>query len=163
MLLTIRFSSQPQRWAFVPAAFFGIVGLVLIVIQPGPSPMDLLSWIWPIALVVLAVWIVIQSRRDLIGRGRWVVYAAVAVLVLFAVGGALATLTGAQRPQVASSTGRLVDVGAGRKMYLDCSGSGGPTVVLQAGLLLSSSEWDKIAPAVAGSTTCASTTAPDSG
>jgi pimeloyl-ACP methyl ester carboxylesterase len=47
--------------------------------------------------------------------------------------------------------GRLVDVG-GHRLYLRCSGSGSPTVVLEAGLGESSSAWKTIAPAVARQT-----------
>ena len=57
----------------VPAMFLGITGLALMVFQPGPAAMDLLSWIWPPALAILAVWMILQVRRHLQGRGRWVV------------------------------------------------------------------------------------------
>ena len=46
----------------------------------------------------------------------------------------------------------MVDVG-GHRLYLECTGSGSPTVVLQAGLGESSSSWRRIAPEVAASTT----------
>ncbi|HZR05060.1 MAG TPA: alpha/beta hydrolase [Candidatus Udaeobacter sp.] len=45
----------------------------------------------------------------------------------------------------------LVDIGGGRKMYLKCSGTGSPTVVLVGGLRASAEDWstaDKAAPAV---------------
>ena len=45
----------------------------------------------------------------------------------------------------------LVDIGGGRKMYLECRGTGSPTVVLVAGLRGSAEDWsvaDKSAPAV---------------
>jgi pimeloyl-ACP methyl ester carboxylesterase len=47
--------------------------------------------------------------------------------------------------------GRLVDIGGGRKMYLRCSGTGSPTVVLVGGLRASADDWsisDKSKPAV---------------
>ena len=46
----------------------------------------------------------------------------------------------------------MIDVGVHR-LYVECSGSGSPTVVLQAGLGASSSSWADIAPNVAASTT----------
>jgi pimeloyl-ACP methyl ester carboxylesterase len=46
----------------------------------------------------------------------------------------------------------MVDVG-GHRLYLECTGSGGPAVVLQAGLGASSSSWAGIVPAIAASTT----------
>jgi pimeloyl-ACP methyl ester carboxylesterase len=45
----------------------------------------------------------------------------------------------------------LVDIGGGRKMYLECRGTGAPTVVLVAGLKASAEDWSiagKSAPAV---------------
>lgn len=45
----------------------------------------------------------------------------------------------------------MVDVG-GHRLYIECTGSGSPTVVLQAGLGASSSSWAGIAPKVAAST-----------
>ena len=62
--LSTRYSAQPQTWMVVPALFLGIIGLGLMVFQPGPAAMDLLSWIWPPALAVLAVWMVMQVRRQ---------------------------------------------------------------------------------------------------
>ena len=45
----------------------------------------------------------------------------------------------------------LVDIGGGRKMYLECRGTGSPTVVLVAGLRASAEDWnisETSAPAV---------------
>ena len=45
----------------------------------------------------------------------------------------------------------LIDIGGGRKMYLECRGTGSPTVVLVGGLRASAEDWsiaDKSAPAV---------------
>jgi hypothetical protein len=70
----------------VPAMFLGLIGLGLIVFQPGPSAMDLVSWVWPPALAILAIWMA-QVRRHLRGRGRWVVVPVIAMLLVLAVGG----------------------------------------------------------------------------
>ena len=156
-VLTTRFSAQPQTWMAVPAVFLGSVGLGLIVLQPGPRAMDLLSWVWPPALAILAIWMVAQVRRKLRGRGRWLVVPVIATLLVFAVGGAIATrrCDHGRRRTGASATapaGRMIDVG-GHRLYIECTGTGSPTVVLQAGLGESSSSWARIAPAVAASTT----------
>ena len=151
-LLSTRFSAQPQGWMAVPAAFLGLIGLGLIVVQPGPAAMDLISWIWPPALAVLAIWMVRQVRRQLRGRGRWFVVPVIAALLVFAVGGGLATLNAATGQGVSVGSGQLIDVG-GRRLYLECTGSGSPAVVLQAGLGASSASWGRIAPAVAATTT----------
>jgi pimeloyl-ACP methyl ester carboxylesterase len=148
--LSTRYSAQPQTWMTVPALFLGISGLLLIVFQPGPAAMDVLSWIWPPALAVLAVWMIIQVRRSLHGRGRWLVVPVIAVLLLVAVGGAFATVSAATGRTTQPGAGQMIDVG-GYRLYIECTGSGSPTVILQAGLGAASSSWAGIAPNVAGS------------
>jgi pimeloyl-ACP methyl ester carboxylesterase len=150
--LSTRFSAQPQTWMAVPAMFLGSIGLVLIAFQPGAVLMDLLSWIWPPALAILAVWMVAQVRHQLRGRGRWLVLPVIATLLVIAVGGAIATVGAATRSSASAPSGQMVDVG-GHRLYLECTGSGSPTVVLQAGLGESSSSWGGITPTVAAATT----------
>lgn len=147
--LAERYAGQPQRWMFVPAAALLITGAGLVVLQPGPSLMDLLSWVWPVGLAALAIWTFLEMRRDVPGQSRWLVGALIAVLLLIAVAGALATVGAALTPRAAGS-GQLVDVG-GRRLYLECAGSGSPTVILQAGLGGSATAWERIAPTVAQS------------
>jgi peptidoglycan biosynthesis protein MviN/MurJ (putative lipid II flippase) len=65
--LTTRFSGQPQRWLYVPAAALGGVGLVLAALQPGAGLMDLFGWVWPIALAVLVIWMFMRLRRAIRG------------------------------------------------------------------------------------------------
>jgi pimeloyl-ACP methyl ester carboxylesterase len=151
--LTIRFSSQPQRWMYVPAAALAGVGAVLAVLQPGPSVMDLLGWVWPVALAVLAVWMFVQLRRELRGVGRWLVGALVAALLLMSVAGGFMTV--ATRAPAPAANGQLVDIG-GRRLYLQCEGTGGPVVILQAGLGGVSTSWDHVRPSVAANTTVCS-------
>ena len=147
-----RFSAQPQAWTAVPAAFLGFIGLGLIVFQPGPAVMDLLSWVWPPAVAVLAIWMVIQVRGHLRGRGHWLIVPVIAALVVFAIGGGIATISAATASSAPTASGRMIDVD-GHRLYIECTGSGGPAVILQAGLGASSSSWAGIAPAVAATTT----------
>jgi pimeloyl-ACP methyl ester carboxylesterase len=152
-LLTTRYSVQPQRWATVPAVLLGSIGLFLIVLQPGPDAMDALSWVWPLVLAILAVWMIAQVRRHLVGRGRWLVVPAAGTLLLLAVGGGIATVGAAIGTSAPDQPGQLVvDVG-GHRLYIECSGTGSPAVVLQAGLGESSAYWAAIAPDVGASTT----------
>lgn len=151
-LLTTRFSSQPQAWARVPGVVLGSIGTGLIVFQPGPAAMDLLGWVWPPALAILTIWTILQVRLHLRGRGRWFVFPVIATLLVFAFGGGIVTISAAIGPGAPSTSGRLVDVG-GHRLYVECTGSGSPTVILQSGLGESSSYWASIAPAVAASTT----------
>ena len=150
-VLSARFTDQPQRWAYVPAAFLGLVGLVLVVFQPGIAVMDLLSWLWPPAIVVLALWSWIQVRRRVRGRSRWLLYPVIAVLFLFGIAGAAETVLAAVDDATVPKTGELVDIG-GRKLHIACMGTGSPTVVFQAGLAQGSADWGQIAPAVAANT-----------
>jgi pimeloyl-ACP methyl ester carboxylesterase len=135
----------------VPALFLGSIGVFLIVAQPGPAAMDVLAWIWPPALLVLAVWMVMQVRHHLRGRSRWIVIPVIATLLAVSVGGAVTTVSAATRSSVVAP-GRMIDVG-GHRLYLECVGSGSPTVILQAGLGEASTEWARIAPTIAASTT----------
>jgi hypothetical protein len=150
-VMSTRFSAQPQAWTAVPAAVLCSIGLGLIVFRPGPAVMDLLSWVWPPALVGLAIWMVIQVRGHLPGRGRWLVVPMIATLLVFAIGGGIATVSAASAVARAGA-GNMIDVG-GHRLYIECTGSGGPAVILQAGLGASSSSWAGIAPVVAATTT----------
>lgn len=64
----------------------------------------------------------------------------------------------AQSPTVAETTdgAAMVALPDGRRLYLSCSGTGGPTVILDAGLGLDSSVWMRVVPGLAAITrTCA--------
>ena len=37
---------------------------------------------------------------------------------------------------------RVVDIGGGRRLYLECRGEGGPTVILEAGAGNTAASWD---------------------
>ena len=52
--------------------------------------------------------------------------------------GAVASVASAQ--ELAAAPGRLVDIG-GRKLHLNCTGSGSPTVVLESGASAFSFDW----------------------
>ena len=149
---TTRFSAQPQGWMIVPAAGLGLVGLALMVAQPGRVVIDLLGWLWPPALASLGVWMVVQSRANLRGPGRWLVLSLVAMLLAFSVGGAVTTVIYAAGPSAPPRAGHLVDVD-GRELYIECHGAGSPVVVIQAGMNGSAADWSRVTPEVAPSTT----------
>jgi pimeloyl-ACP methyl ester carboxylesterase len=149
--LADRYAGQPQRWMIVAAGALIVVGLILVIVQPGPVLMDGASCVWPVGLAALAIWMFTQMRRQLGGRARWLVGGLIAALLLVAVLGGVATVGTALTPR-AAGPGQLVDVG-GRRLYLECSGSGSPAVVLQSGLGNSATAWERIAPVVAQSTT----------
>jgi pimeloyl-ACP methyl ester carboxylesterase len=148
-VLSVRFTDQPQAWAVVPAAFMGFSGLLLLLF--GPSVDSVLAWAWPPALLVLVVWIVVQTRRHLRSwTRRWLLYPVIAILALAAVGGGYETVSAAT-DSLPAMPGRSIDV-AGHSMHLHCTGTGGPTVVLQPGGGEMSSNMGWIAPRVAAET-----------
>src|SRR6476659_874802 len=153
LALSVLFTDHPQQWAAVPATVMGVGGAVLLVFTPSNATMDALGWVWPPALLGLLVWITIQIRRQLPRRGgRWILYPVIAVTALAAVGGGIHTVTQAVDQATAEPLpGQLIDVGDHR-LYLSCTGSGEPTVILEPGLGETSAAWGWIAPTVAAHT-----------
>jgi len=145
--LSVRFTDQPQRWAIVPAIFFGLSGLVLIAF--GSLARTALTWVWPAALLVLAIWMTIRVHRDIRGRAaRWMLYGVCALSALAAIGGGYEAIRESADTATYAMPGQLVDVG-GHRLHLSCTGSGSPTVVLEPGAGDMSSVFGWIAPAVA--------------
>jgi pimeloyl-ACP methyl ester carboxylesterase len=149
-VLSVRFTDQPQRWAVAPALFMGLGGLLLVGVG---SPVDqVLDWVWPPAVLVLAVWMIVCVHRQLHSRGgRWLLYPVIALLVLASIGGGYETLGEAADAEAYPMPGQLIDVG-GHRLHLSCTGSGTPTVVLEPGAGGMSSSLGWIAPAVARDT-----------
>ena len=145
-VLSVRFTDQPQRWAMAPAIFMVLSG-VLVLLAPD-AVVDALGWAWPPALVVLVVWVWTRARRELHSRARvWVLNPVLVILVLFALGGAYEAIGRATTPAVAMR-GQLVDGGPYR-LHLECTGSSGPTVILEPGGGGSAASMGLITPAVA--------------
>ena len=147
-VLSERWTDQPQRWAFVPAAFMGVTGVSILVLAPtGNEP----GWVWPPVVAALAVWIAVRARQHLRSRTRvWLLYPVCGALLLSALGGGYEMY----RETVDTNypmPGRLVDVG-GHKLHLNCTGTGSPTVVLEPGLGEPSTAMAWIAPDVAATT-----------
>ena len=57
-VLTTRVTSQPQRWAAVPAAVMAATGVALLAFTPGDGALTAAGWVWPPAALALAVWMV---------------------------------------------------------------------------------------------------------
>lgn len=145
-VLSALVTDQPQRWALVPALFMGLSGLVLMLF--GGSGRDVFNWVWPPALLALAIWIILGARRQLRSRSRWLLYPVIIVLVLASVGGGYETIGEAADAKAYPMPGELIDVGD-HSLHLSCTGSGSPTVVLEPGSGEMSSNMGWIAPAVA--------------
>jgi pimeloyl-ACP methyl ester carboxylesterase len=149
-VLSVRFTDQPQRWAAAPALLMGVGGLLLVGFG---SPVDqVLNWVWPPAMLVLAVWMIVCVHRQLPSRlGRWLLYPVIAMLALASIGGGYQTLGAAADAKAYPMPGQLIDVG-GHRLHLSCTGAGTPTVVLEPGAGGMSSILGWIAPAVARDT-----------
>jgi pimeloyl-ACP methyl ester carboxylesterase len=77
---------------------------------------------------------IVTSRRDLQSRTRaWLLYPVFAVIALGAVAGAYETIQERLDKSRYDMPGELVDVG-GHRLHLVCTGTGSPTVILEAGL-----------------------------
>jgi pimeloyl-ACP methyl ester carboxylesterase len=149
-VLSVRFTDQPQRWAAVPALFMALGGVLLIAF--GSTVHRVLDWVWPPALLALAIWMFVCVRRQRRSRiGRWLLYPVIGLLALAAIGGGYATVGAAADARAYPMAGQLIDVG-GHRLHLNCTGSGSPTVVLQPGGGEMSSNMGWIAPAVARNT-----------
>ena len=153
-VLSMRWSDQPQRWAVVPAALMALAGAGLLIFRPDANAMNVLGWIWPLALIALAVWMTVQARRSLRSlTRRLVLYPLFVGIVVAGVGGSYETIQEQVDRSTTAMPGHLVDVG-GHRLYVHCTGSGSPTVVLVSGLAETSVYWGGwIAPAVAQNTT----------
>ncbi len=79
---------------------------------------------------------------------RWCAAALLTLVAIAAVGPSPANAAGQ------ADEGRLIDVGGGRRMYLECHGQGGPTVVFESGYPNDGTVWSLagVFEAVAGST-----------
>ena len=149
-VLSVRFTDQPQRWAVAPALFMGVGGLLLVGF--GSSVHQVLNWVWPPAMLALAIWMIVCVHRQLHSRGgRWLLYPVIALLALASIGGGYETLGEAADAKAYPMPGQLIDVG-GHSLHLSCTGSGTPTVVLEPGAGGMSSSLGWIAPAVARDT-----------
>jgi pimeloyl-ACP methyl ester carboxylesterase len=149
--LSTRLTSQPQRWAYVPATVMGATGLALIASAPGNAGLTDAGWVWPPVMFTMALWMGIQVRRALIGRVRWLLYPVVGALALASLGGFAESLVLQHRAATMAMPGTAYDIG-GRSLHMNCTGAGSPTVVLESGLGEMSSNWARIAPAVADTT-----------
>src|SRR4051812_48374358 len=126
-------TEQPQRWAFPPGAASIVLGVAVLALAPGARVLGLAGWMWPILLLALVAWSFRGARRSLHNWSRRaLVYPALLVLLLIAVGGAFQTI-GAATSSNAAPGGHTYLVN-GHRLYMHCVGTGAPTVVLFNGL-----------------------------
>src|SRR5215218_8440058 len=110
-----------------------VVGLALLVLGPSGRVLGWLGWVWPLLLATLVVWSWRGAHRSLHNWSRRaLLYPAFVILGLVALGGAYETISEATTSN-APTTGRTYLVG-GHSLYVNCAGSGSPTVILFNGL-----------------------------
>jgi pimeloyl-ACP methyl ester carboxylesterase len=153
-VLSTRWTDQPQRWAAAPATLMTLVAVSLLVFRPDANAFNVLGWIWPPALIALAVWMTMQARRKLHSLTRpFVLDPLFVALAIAGIGGCYETIQEQVDRRATTMPGHRIDIGA-RRLYVHCTGSGSPTVVLVSGLAEASTYWGGwIAPAVAQNTT----------
>src|SRR3989440_1767163 len=129
-VLSIRWTDQPQQWAVVPAALMTIAGVGLLIFRPDANAFNILGWIWPPALIALALWMTTQARRHLRSlTRRLMLYPLFVAIFIAGVAGSYETIQEQVERNSTAMRGHLIEVG-GRHLYVHCTGSGRPTVVL---------------------------------
>lgn len=146
-------TTQPQRWAIVPATAMLTAGAALLALDPSARVLTALGWVWPPAVLALAFWSARQARQHLHTRARtWLVFPVIGFLALSAFGGAYVTVQLSADSRSIHAPGRMIDIG-GRSLHLQCSGTGSPVVVLMNGLGEHSTSWSWIGSDVSRTTT----------
>jgi hypothetical protein len=63
-VLTAVFTSETHWWALIPAAIMGLIGGTVLVGGLFETILSLLGDFWPVALIILGAWILIQAMRE---------------------------------------------------------------------------------------------------
>src|SRR5437899_8213900 len=114
-VLSIRWTDQPQRWAIVPAVLMALAGASLLIFRPDANAFNVLGWIWPPALIALAVWMTMQARRHLRSLTRQLMlYPLFVALVIAGVAGSYETIQEQVDRSSTAMPGHLIDVGGRR-------------------------------------------------
>lgn len=142
-LLSTRLTTRPQTWARVPAVAMAAAGVALLVARPDDRALNAAGWVWPAGALALTVWMLVQLRRSLHGRVRWLLYPVILAVAVGSVGAMYETVARARAQHDYPAPGALFDVG-GHRLHIDCVGTGSPTVVLQNGLGGMSVLWSRI-------------------
>jgi pimeloyl-ACP methyl ester carboxylesterase len=124
----------------------------LLVLAPGNRALGLAGWVWPALLLLLVAWSFRGARSTLRNWSRRaLLYPALLVLLLVAVGGAIETVAEATASNPPPPGGRTYVVN-GHRLYLNCAGAGTPTVVLFNGLGERTPSWAWVQRTLASTT-----------
>ena len=151
-LLAGRRTDQAQPWVLAPAIALGGLGFALLITTPSDRLVSSMGWVWPTLLAAVVAWSVRGARRSLHNWSRRaLLYPALAVLGLVALGGAFGTVADATSSGPAAPASGSFAVGD-RQLYLECSGSGSPTVILFNGLSERTPHWAWVKQGIARDT-----------
>lgn len=150
-VLSAKMTSQPQRWATIPAVAMTLTGAGLLVFSPQDATLSTLSWVWPPAMLGLAAWMSVAMRRALTGRGRWLLTPVMVFLAAASVGATVENVVAGGVESAYPAPGKTYPVGDHR-LHLDCRGTGGPTVVLFNGMGEFSASWARITDPISATT-----------
>ncbi|HSK53801.1 MAG TPA: alpha/beta hydrolase [Jiangellales bacterium] len=150
-VVSARKTSQPQRWARVPAVAMSATGAGLVAFSPDDSALAVLSWVWPPLMLALVAWMFVQARRDLPTRACLLLAPVFVTLAAVCVGALVQDVSAPQVRHDHPAPGRIVAVGDHR-LHIDCRGAGGPTVVLFSGMGELSASWARITDQVSDTT-----------
>ena len=142
-ILSARRTDRPQRWAAVPAVAMAGTGLALVATNPSNDTLTSMTWVWPPAMLVMLVWMVVQIRRHLAGLDRWLLAPVLAFLAIASVGAFAQNISAGSNADAYPAPGTTYSVGDHR-LHLDCRGHGRPTVVLFNGLGEISDSWANV-------------------
>ncbi len=148
-----RRTDQPQAWALVPAVVMGAAGAGCLAVRPVDELLTAAGWVWPPVVILLVAWMVNRTGTSLRSWARPVLlYPVFLALQVAALGGLYETIQETHDADGLTATGHLYDVG-GHQLWMSCTGTGSPTVVLESGLGEASAPMSaRIAPAVAAET-----------
>jgi hypothetical protein len=62
-VLTAVFTSETHWWALIPAAIMGMIGGTVLVGGVFETILSLLGDFWPVALIVIGIWVLVQGVR----------------------------------------------------------------------------------------------------
>jgi pimeloyl-ACP methyl ester carboxylesterase len=150
-VLSVRRTSQPQRWTTVPAVAMTTIGAALMISAPQDDLMSTLNRVWPPAMLALVLWMFVQMRRALTPRGRWLLTPVLVLLAVASIGATVEDVTAVRVENTYPAPGRTYSVGDHR-LHIDCQGTGAPTVVLFNGLGEISASWARISDQASATT-----------
>ena len=162
--LSILWTTQPQRWAAMPAGFMGWPARVFWCSRRAARSSTRSGGSGRRSCLCCSRGRSFASDAICtVARGRWVVYPLLAVYALVRGRRRLSDHPRVARPAPHPAPGQLIDVG-GHRLHLSCVGSGSPTVILESGLgETGASTGDGSRPRSRATQECASTTAPVEG